>query len=40
MIVYNQIKENIFWVIKRIELKLINKSLDNLIKKYQNFRYV
>ena len=34
MIIFNKIKENIYWVIKRIELKLINKSLDNLIKKY------
>ena len=40
MIIYNQIKENIYWVIKRIELKLINKSLDNIIKKYQNLKYV
>ena len=40
MIIFNQIKENIYWVIKRIELKLINKSLDNIIKKYQNLKYV
>ena len=40
MIIYNQIKENIYWAIKRIELKLINKSLDNIIKKYQNLKYV
>lgn len=40
MIILKQIKENIYWGIKRIELKLINKDLNNLIKKYQNLIYV
>ena len=40
MIILKQIKENIYWGIKKIKLKLINKDLNNLIKKYQNLIYV